>query len=409
MSRLTIVLSAVVIFSVTLSGCQPAIPGPHTLDRAKDLEKSGLREDALAMYKAVMADNQRTNPPLAARALYEGGAYASDPKRYGITPQKESDGQYDAAHMLRQLRDEWDSLKASEARDATGNPLKKETVQALFKDVTDKIDVRNRKEWKYQIIDSLVKVCGGKSWSYGLALILLAVLVKLILFPLTRKQYASQREMQRMQPLIKDLQKKYKGADLSAKQMELYKEHGVNPFAGCIPTLFMLPFMMTIFFAVKMYEFRFAAGHFLWIGSPLSDMFPGFLATNLAMSDIPLLVLYAVTNYITMRMSPAPDPQQQQQQNSMALMTTGLFFFMFMSSKWASAFVLYWLAQNLITIWQQYHFIFKPHKLRQAGGGDGGTPVGFSGGNGAGPTPKDASPLIEAKQPARVRPRKKKR
>src|SRR5205814_953282 len=156
---------------------------------------------------------------------------------------------------------------------------------AKYKIVTDRIDRRNRTDWKYQIIDNLVKLTGSSSYSYGFALIILAVMVKLILFPLTRKQYSAPREMQRMQPLIKDLQKKYKGAELSAKQMELYKEHNVNPFAGCVPTLFQLPFLILIFTAIREYEFRFAEGHFLWIGTGLAAANPSFLAPNLAMPD----------------------------------------------------------------------------------------------------------------------------
>jgi YidC/Oxa1 family membrane protein insertase len=306
--------------------------------------------------------------------------------------------------MLRQLRDEWDQLHAKEA-------LNRDDVLAKYKLITTTIDQRNRKDWKYQIIDTLVNLTGGKSYSYGIALIFLALLVKTVLFPLTRKQYASQREMQRMQPLLKELQAKHKGVELNQKQMELYKEHGVNPFSGCFLALVQLPFLIIIFTAVREYEFRFAEGHFLWIGSSLAAANPSFLGTNLAMPDVPLLAIYVLTNYITMRMSPAADPQQQQQMNSMALMTSVFFFWMFLSSKWSSAFVLYWLAQNLISIWQQYHYIYQPHKERMAaaGGGPGGAGSSGSTGNGMGPPPPDATPIIEVKQPQRARQRKKKR
>ena len=384
------------------------IPGPHTLQRAKELETAGNVVDAVKMYHAIVSDNQRSNPPLAAQALYEGGVFTTDAKRFGTTPERVAEGQADAAQMYRQLRDEWTQLQGDKATDAAGHPLLKEDVEARYDAVTRAIDTRNSKDWKYQIIDTLVKLCGGKSYSYGLALILLAVMVKLILFPLTRKQYASQREMQRMQPLIKELQKKYKGAELNQKQMELYKEHGVNPFAGCGPMVLQLPFIILMFTAIRYYEYRFVNGHFLWIGSPLATMYPGVVAGNLAMPDVPLLAIYAVTNYITMRLNPAADPAQQQQQNSMALMTSGLFFYMFLSYKWSSAFVLYWLAQNMITIWQQYHFVYQPHKQRLASGEVLPPPSGSSS-NGSGQAAKDASPIAQARQPERVRPRKKKK
>jgi YidC/Oxa1 family membrane protein insertase len=398
-SRLAIVLPAVVIFSAILAGCGPSIPGPYTIERAQQMEKEGRLEESLQMYHYVVQQNQRSNPPLAAKALYEGGLFAQDKNRYGKTPERLSSGLSSAEQMWRQLRDEFPT--PAKAMLLIGAPGDK------YRALADKIDERNRKDWKYQIIDNLVKVSGGQGWSYGLALVMLAFIVKLLLFPLTRKQYAAQREMQRMQPLIKELQKKFKGAELSQKQMALYKEHGVNPFAGCVPTLFQLPFLILVFTAIREYEHRFAQGTFLWIGSPIAAGNPSFLGTSLAMPDVPLLAMYALTNYITMRLSPAADPQQQQQQNTMALMTSVIFFWMFLSYKWSSAFVLYWLALNLISIWQQYHYIYQPHKQRQATGEI--LPAPGTSGNGAGSVTKDAAPIAKPRQAERVRPRKKKK
>lgn len=400
-SRLTIVLLAVVIFSAFLPGCGgPQVSGPYTLDEAVNREKSGRLEETLLLYHAIVQQNQRSNPPIAAKALYEGGLFAQDPARYGKTQDRLNAGEHEAARMWRQLRDEWVPLRAQEV-------LSKSDLLAKYESVTKKIDQRNRKDWKYQIIDGLVNISGGKNFSYGIALVLLALLVKTIVFPLTKRQYKSQREMQRMQPLLKELQKKYKpGVELNQKQMELYKEHGVNPFSGCFLALVQLPFLILIFTAVQAYEMRFAEGTFLWIGSSIAAQYPQFLGTSLAMPDIPLLAIYVLTNYITMRLSPAADPAQQQQMNSMALITSIFFFWMFLSSKWSSAFVLYWLAQNLISIWQQYHYIYQPHR---AGQGPGGGPIGGTGGNGAGSPAKDAAPIVEAKQPERVRPRKKRK
>jgi YidC/Oxa1 family membrane protein insertase len=400
-SRLTIVLLAVVIFSAILPGCGgPSVSGPYTLDEAKNREKAGKLEEALQLYHAVVRENQHSNPPIAAKALYEGGLFAQDEKRYGTTEARKHAGEAEAVRMWRQLRDEWNSLRASEV-------LSRQDLVAKYEGVTTRIDQRNRRDWKYQIIDSLVKLTGGKSYSYGIALILLALLVKLILFPLTRRQYASQREMQRMQPLLKELQAKFKGVELNQKQMQLYKEHGVNPFAGCFLALVQLPFLILIFTAVQSYEIRFSDGNFLWIGSGLAAQFPQFLGTNLAMPDVPLLAIYVLTNYITMRLSPAADPQQQQQMNSMALMTSIFFFWMFLSSKWSSAFVLYWLAQNMISIWQQYHYIYQPHKSGRGGASSQGPST--SGGNGAGSPIADAAPIAEVKPQARARARKKKK
>jgi YidC/Oxa1 family membrane protein insertase len=89
----------------------------------------------------------------------------------------------------------------------------------------------------------------GLVHNYGLAIILLTVLVRLILLPLSIKQVRSMREMQRIQPEMKRLQAKYKGdrQKLNEEMMKLYKEHGVNPFGGCLPLLSQLIVLIPLF------------------------------------------------------------------------------------------------------------------------------------------------------------------
>ena len=94
--------------------------------------------------------------------------------------------------------------------------------------------------------------------SYGLAIILLTVVVRIILLPLSIKQTRSMREMQRIQPEVKRIQAKYKGKkDATARQkmneemMGLYKEHGVNPFGGCFPLLLQFPVLIGLFYVVR--------------------------------------------------------------------------------------------------------------------------------------------------------------
>ena len=93
------------------------------------------------------------------------------------------------------------------------------------------------------INDFLAGVGLGYSWTWGLAIIGLTIIVRLILFPLTWKQYKSAQQMQMIQPQIKELQKKYKGdrGKLQEETMKLYSEHRVNPFASCLPLLLQLP------------------------------------------------------------------------------------------------------------------------------------------------------------------------
>jgi YidC/Oxa1 family membrane protein insertase len=182
--------------------------------------------------------------------------------------------------------------------------------------------------------------------------------------------YKSQREMQRLQPALKALQEKYKGnsQELQQKLMEFYKEHGVNPFASCLPLLIQMPFMIWVYNTIRLYEFHFVNGKFLWIGSSLAHSFPGNVAENLGKFDFPLLVLYTLSMYLTMKLTPATDPQAAQQQQTMSVMTTGMMFFMFMKYQWSAAFIFYWLILNILSAWQSYHFVYKPNKNKPVGG-----------------------------------------
>ena len=98
--------------------------------------------------------------------------------------------------------------------------------------------------WILVTINDFLRELGlGYSWTWGLAIIGLTIIVRLILFPLTWKQYKSAQQMQMIQPQIKELQKKYKSdrGKLQEETMKLYSEHRVNPFASCLPLLLQLP------------------------------------------------------------------------------------------------------------------------------------------------------------------------
>src|SRR3989337_2966094 len=85
--------------------------------------------------------------------------------------------------------------------------------------------------------------------NYGVAIILLTLLIRIALLPLTIKQTRSMAEMQQIQPLIKELQKKHKGdrQKLNEELMKVYKEHKVNPLGGCLPLLMQLPFFFALY------------------------------------------------------------------------------------------------------------------------------------------------------------------
>ena len=99
------------------------------------------------------------------------------------------------------------------------------------------------------INDALASLGLHSNWSWGLAIIGLTIIVRLVLFPLTWKQFSSAQAMQAVQPKLKELQKKYKGdrAKLQAETMKLYQEHRVNPFASCLPIVLQLPVFIALY------------------------------------------------------------------------------------------------------------------------------------------------------------------
>lgn len=252
----------------------------------------------------------------------------------------------------------------------------------------------------YRVIDFMVKLCGGPkfSYSYALAILLISVLVKLALTPLSNKQYASMKEMQKLQPVVKEIQNKYKN-DKEAqgrKVMEVYKVHGVNPAAGCLPMLVQLPILYMLYYMIRLYQYQFQNGQFLWIGSPLSHVYPSFLGINLGQPDIPILLLYALSMYVQQKMMVSPDPQQAEQQKMMAYLTPFMTTYFFLQYHLPSAFVLYYLVFNILSTVQQRHYM--QQRAVDAGDGDGGSkvkggdlPLLPNGGGSAKPRPNGAN------------------
>src|ERR1700730_6923031 len=112
--------------------------------------------------------------------------------------------------------------------------------------------------------------------SYGWALIALALVVRIVLWPLSDMQFRSMAEMQKVQPLVKQLQAKYKNDPQAqnAAMMALYKEHKVNPLAGCVPMLIQFPILIGLYWAIQnqvtVPNSIFTREHWLWIGPEVS-------------------------------------------------------------------------------------------------------------------------------------------
>lgn len=229
----------------------------------------------------------------------------------------------------------------------------------------ERIDYLNSSDIKYKILDFFVALTGRIPWfSYWFAIILITFIVKLLITPLTHAQFRSMKEMQKVGPLIKEIQAKHKGDQktIGEKTMALYKEHHINPFASCLPLIVQMPVLIGLFYTMKSYEFQFAKGTFLWIGSGLSHMtsFPvpfsvgqlvWFTARNLAEPDLIMLILYLISMYLSTKIS-AVDPTQAEQQKMMSIVMPLMFAFIL--AGFPSAFLLYWLVFNILQTGQQY-------------------------------------------------------
>jgi YidC/Oxa1 family membrane protein insertase len=174
-------------------------------------------------------------------------------------------------------------------------------------------------------------------------------------------QFESMRNTQRIQPLLEKLRKDLADdpRELQKQQWQLMKDHGANPLMGCLPLLVQMPFLLLLYRIIRVYEFQFAKGEFLWIGSHITEKVP-WVGASLADSDWPLLILYGVSMYISTRMTSAGavDKAQQEQQKMMSIMMPAMFVLIF--NYFPSAFILYWLVLNLLTTTQQYFMLNKP-------------------------------------------------
>lgn len=200
----------------------------------------------------------------------------------------------------------------------------------------------------HAIVTFLTDITQNKSVAVVLALFLLAVIVKVVTAPLTTMAYRGMRDMQRIQPMLKELQEKYKDdrAKLAEEQMKLMKEHKVSPAGGCLPMLIQFPIFIAVYQAVRVYSYQFSDTGFLWI-------------SNLAQPNPILLILYAISMIVTQKLTatPAADPQQQALQNQMTYMMP--IFLVLVLSQIASAFVLYWFFLNVLSAAHQYYLIRK--------------------------------------------------
>ena len=185
--------------------------------------------------------------------------------------------------------------------------------------------------------------------NYGVAIMLLTIIVRVIFWPITHKGTESMRKMQALQPQIKALQLKFKDNPqrLQQETMKFYKENKVNPMGGCLPMLIQIPVFIALFVVLRSaVELRFSK--FLWISdlSEPENLLAGMIPIVGSLNILPLLM--SATMVWQQKLTPAAGDPQQQKMMAIMMPIMMLFFFYTMPS----GLVLYWTTSNLIMIIQ---------------------------------------------------------
>jgi YidC/Oxa1 family membrane protein insertase len=189
----------------------------------------------------------------------------------------------------------------------------------------------------------------GIGFTWGWAIVMLTLLVRLILLPLFVKQYKSARRLQEVAPQMKELQRKYKGnkQKLQEEMMKFYKENDVNPFGSCLPLLLQAPVFIALYYLLRDQDFT--------DGTDLSFMgvVPDISAqlTAIGWGVVPLVGVYAVSQLISTELS-ATATMSKNQRWLMRFLPLGILFFIFQFPVPAGL-VIYWATTNLWTAGQQ--------------------------------------------------------
>ncbi len=214
-------------------------------------------------------------------------------------------------------------------------------MKALNVGLENAIDFGSWIKWLTMPLLLVLKFIFNYVHNYGIAIIILTILIKIIFWPLGNKSYKSMKEMQKLQPKILELREKYKDdkAKLSQETMALYKTHKVNPLGGCLPILIQIPVFFGLY-KVLLYAIELRHSPFFFWIQDLSAKDPYYITP----------IVMGATMFIQQKMTPTMgDPMQAK----IMLFMPVIFTFLFLN--FPSGLVLYWLFNNIISIGQQYY------------------------------------------------------
>ncbi|EKE20267.1 MAG: hypothetical protein ACD_8C00029G0012 [uncultured bacterium] len=218
----------------------------------------------------------------------------------------------------------------------------------------------------YNILILFYNIVPGKD--FGVAIILITILLRTILIPLYKKQIESQKKLQELQPKIKELQERTKGnKEQQTKQlMELYKENKTNPFSGCLPLIVQLIFLIAIYqVLIKISSNGLVADPnelYSFVSEPgkINQMF--IFLVDLTKPSIVIAALAAIAQYFQTKMlmsnQPVPEKKEDGQPDMAQMMTKQMLYLgplmtLFIGIKFPAGLSLYWLAGTLFMLVQQ--------------------------------------------------------
>jgi len=215
-------------------------------------------------------------------------------------------------------------------------------------------------------VEKLLSVLYGVTHNYGLAIILLTLLIRIVMYPLMKKQMISMQETQKIQPLMQEIQKKYKDDKerMNQEVMRLYKEHGVNPMGGCLPLLVQMPILILFFRVLRDFKYyipntEIIDAGFLWIKNLAEpDKLFGVFG-NYSIGILPILVGVSMYFQQKLTMPPMPATSQSNSSSNPAANTQKMMgtimpvMIAFISFSLPSGLSVYWFTSTLFDIVQK--------------------------------------------------------
>ncbi len=200
---------------------------------------------------------------------------------------------------------------------------------------------------------------------FGLAIIVLTLIVRAIFFPLSIKSLISQRKMNKIQPKLKELQDKHKNdkSALGKATMELYKEHNINPLSGCLPLLIQLPVLIALYGALRSgLRPESLSGLYSFVGHPGAINHISFGFIDLTQKSYLMAILAGILQWFQLKQSNSnlsPSSKGEPVSQAMQMNKQMLYFFpiMVIIIAWnlPTGLTLYWVAATLFSIFEQLY------------------------------------------------------